>query len=91
MLDNDVILPEHREVPGDPAADFLCMAILGQSVVVSEYFNLVLRPKEEVSPILQSSHQGQKLPIIHVIIPFSGDESLGIVPSWLEFPFVVSL
>ena len=91
MLDKDVILPEHREVSSDPAADLLCIAILGQPVVIREYFDLVLRPKKEVSPIFQSSHQGQKLPIIHVIISFSGDEGLGIVPYWLEFPFVVSL
>ena len=58
MLDKDVALPEHREVSGDPVADLLCMAILGQSVVIREYFDLVLRPKEEVSPIFQSSHQG---------------------------------
>jgi hypothetical protein len=91
MLDKDVILPEHRKVPGDPAADLLCMAVLGQSVVICEYFDLVLRPKKEVPPIFQSPHQGQKLPIIDVIISFSGDEGLGIVPYWLEFPFVVSL
>jgi hypothetical protein len=58
MLDKDVILPEYREVSGDPAADLLCMVILGQSIVIREHFDLVLRPKQEVSPILQSSHQG---------------------------------
>ena len=91
MLDKDVILPEHGEVPGDPAANLLCMAILGQAVVVCEYFDLVFRSKEEVPPIFQSSHQGQKLSIIDVVISFSGDESLGIVPHRLEFPIGVSL
>jgi hypothetical protein len=84
MFDENVVFPEDREVPRNSMANFLCVPVLGQPIMVRKYLNLVLCPKQEVPPIFQSSHQGQEFLVIDVIVPLGRDKGLGVVSYWLE-------
>jgi len=58
------------------------VSVILEVVVIHEDQDQMGAPYEEVSPVFQTSDDGQKFSVIDIIISFSGIEGLGVVPYW---------
>ena len=84
------ILEEHHPV-GLATREFLGLAEVSQILVIGEQSDGMSGPLQVMAPVFESMNDGEQLPIVDVIISFSGRECLREISTGVEISVTILL
>jgi hypothetical protein len=91
VLEYKVIFGHTRNIARYLGADGLGVSVERKIIVIGPDHDLVFRSQQQVSPMSERPDDGQKFPVIDIVVALRWIQGLRVVSHRLEFPPIVSL